>query len=58
MLCFSLQRAKDQVEKALADDLDFPRVVIVIEDLVHKANVELASRHPAGTVRLLPRRQV
>jgi len=31
------------VEKALADDFDFPRVVRLIEELVRVANLELRS---------------
>ena len=48
-LCFTLEKAKKNIEEALRDDFDFVRVTTEIELLVHRGNLEL-HRKPLNQV--------
>ena len=47
-ICYSLQEAKKKVEHALADDFDTPKAIQAMEELIHRTNVELNHKLPAG----------
>ncbi len=49
---FSLEETKAKVDAALADDFDTPKAINAIEELVHKANVELSRKLPTGVSRV------
>lgn len=41
---YSLEETKKKVESSLADDFDTPKAVAALEELVRRANVELAQK--------------